>query len=183
MAKDGSIRGGARPNSGQKRKGLDEKKDNPNRVSNKKIKVLAFETADLVGMDMPPPSEYLSEKQQNGQEFIAGEIYNKTVAWLEKRNCALYIAPPSIEQYAMAMARWIQAEQCITRFGMLAKHPTTGNAIQSPYVAMSQAFSKQANAYWCQIMQLIRENCSVDFKNSATPHEDMMEKLLRARGG
>ena len=51
----------------------------------------------------------------------------------------------------MAISRWIQCEECITEYGFLAKHPTTGNAIPSPYVSMSQSFSKQANNLWFQI--------------------------------
>ena len=66
--------------------------------------------------------------------------------------------------------------------GFLAKHPTTGNAIPSPYVAMSQSFSKQANNLWYQIYQVVKENCSVEYKG-ATPHDDMMERLLSARRG
>jgi len=49
----------------------------------------------------------------------------------------------------MSVSRWIQCEECITEFGFLAKHPTTGNAIPSPYVAMSQSFMKHANNLWC----------------------------------
>ena len=70
----------------------------------------------------------------------------------------------------------------IREFGFLAKHPTTGNAIPSPYVAMSQSFSKQANNLWYQIYQVVKENCSVEYKG-ATPHDDMMERLLSARRG
>lgn len=50
-----------------------------------------------------------------------------------------------IEQYAMSVSRWIQCEEYITEFGFLAKHPTTGNAMPSPYVAMSQTYMKQVN--------------------------------------
>lgn len=82
----------------------------------------------------------------------------------------------------MAISRWIQCEECITEFGFLAKHPTTGNAIPSPYVAMSQSFAKLANNLWYQIYQVVRENCSSEFKG-ATPHDDMMERLLMARRG
>jgi hypothetical protein len=183
MSKDGTLRGGTRPRSGQKRKSVTEKVNDPNRVMRKKVEVLNFQTAALEGEDMPPPSEYLSAKQQNGQESLAADIYGKTVKWLEARNCAAYILPAQIEQYAMAAARWIQCESYVDRFGLLAKHPTTGNAIQSPYVAMSQTFSRQANSYWQQILQTIKENCSTEFKNAATPQDDVMERLLRSRGG
>ena len=82
----------------------------------------------------------------------------------------------------MAISRWIQCEECITEYGFLAKHPTTGNAIPSPYVAMSQSFGKQANNLWYQIFQVVRENCASDYKGK-TPHDDMMERLLNARRG
>lgn len=49
-------------------------------------------------------------------------------------------------------------------------------------MAMSQSFSKQANNLWYQIYQVVRENCSVEYKG-ATPHDDMMERLLTARRG
>ena len=110
------------------------------------------------------------------------EIYTETWQWLAERDCAHLIPKQILEQYAMAISRWIQCEECITEFGFLAKHPTTGNAIPSPYVAMSQSFSKQANNLWYQIYQVVKENCSVEFKG-ATPHDDMMERLLSARRG
>ena len=73
-------------------------------------------------------------------------------------------------------------EEAISENGFLAKHPTTGNAIPSPYVSMSQSFSKQANNLWFQIYQVVRENCSGEYKG-VTPHDDMMERLLNARRG
>ena len=42
--------------------------------------------------------------------------------------------------------------------------------------------AKQANNLWFQIYQVVRENCSAEYKG-ATPHDDMMEKLLSARRG
>ena len=64
----------------------------------------------------------------------------------------------------------------------MAKHPTTRNAIQSPYVSMSQSFSKPANNLWFQIYQVVRENFSTEYKQT-TPHYDLMERLLSARRG
>ena len=138
--------------------------------------------ADLTGQDMPPPKAYLAAKQKNGKDLIAVEIYTETWQWLAERDCAHLIPKQILEQYAMAISRWIQCEECITEYGFLAKHPTTGNAIPSPYVAMSQSFSKQANNLWYQIYQVVKENCSVEYKG-ATPHDDMMERLLSARRG
>lgn len=82
----------------------------------------------------------------------------------------------------MSVARWIQYEEAITEFGFLAKHPTTGNAIQSPYVAMSQNFMSQTNRLWMEIYQIVKENCASEY-SGATPMDDAMERLLRARKG
>jgi len=174
--------GGARPGAGQKKKALTDKllEGNPGR---RKLTVMEFDdTADLRGLDMPPPREFLSAQQKNGKELLAAEIYEATWHWLDARDCAKLVPAQVIEQYAVAISRWIQCEEAITEFGFLAKHPTTGNAIPSPYVAMSQSFGKQANNLWYQIYQTVRENCATEFKG-ATPHDDMMERLLSARRG
>ena len=131
---------------------------------------------------MPKPSEFLSAKQKDGSTLCAAEIYENVWKGLSDRGCATIISPQLIERFAMASARWIQCESLTSELGFLAKHPTTGNAIPSPYVSMSQSFSKQANNLWFQIYQVVRENCSTEYKG-ATPHEDMMERLLSARRG
>ena len=58
----------------------------------------------------------------------------------------------------MSEARWAQWEEAISEYGMLAKHPTTKNAIASPYVSMSQQYMKQVNQIWYQIFQIVKEN-------------------------
>lgn len=174
--------GGARIGAGKKKKPLADKilEGNPGK---RKLTVLAFsEPADLTGEDMPPPREYLAAVQKSGKALVGNEIYKTTWQWLSARGCAALIPAQLIEQYAMAVSRWMQCEEAITEYGFLAKHPTTGQAMQSPYVAMSQSFGKQANNLWYQIYQIVRENCSAEYKG-ATPHDDMMERLLTARKG
>ena len=183
MAKDGTMRGGPRVGGGRKAKPLVDKvaEGNPGK---RKLTVLDFtqSAVDLEGQAIPQPRAYLAATQKNGKDLLAPDIYEATWRWLYDRSCAHLVPAQILEQYAMAISRWIQCEECITEFGFLAKHPTTGNAIPSPYVAMSQSFSKQANNLWYQIYQVVRENCSVEFKG-ATPHDDMMERLLSARRG
>lgn len=140
------------------------------------------DVADLSGEAMPQPRKYLSSTQKNGKEIMAIDVYEKTWHWLNERGCAQLILSQLLGQYAMSISRWIQCEECITEFGFLAKHPTTGNAIPSPYVPMAQNFMKQSNNIWFQIYQVVRENCSQEFKG-ATPHDDVMERLLSARRG
>lgn len=170
--------------AGQKKKALSDKvlEGNPGR---RKLTIMDFTEADisdLEGQTMPQPRKYLSAPQKGGKALLASEIYESTWKWLNARGCAHLIPAQLIEQYAMAISRWIQCEECITEFGFLAKHPTTGNAIASHYVSMSQSFGKQANNLWYQIYQVVRENCSTEYKG-ANPHDDMMERLLTARRG
>jgi hypothetical protein len=174
--------GGARVGAGKKKKALADKllDGNPGK---RKLTILEFpDTAELDGQPMPPPRSYLAAKQKDGSQTLAVEVYEKTWSWLNERGCSQLVPAQLIEQYAVSVSRWIQCEKCITEFGFLAKHPTTGNAMPSPYVAMSQSFMKQANNIWYQIYQVVRENCTTEFKGS-TPHDDMMERLLSARKG
>lgn len=175
--------GGARIGAGRKKKALADNIADGN-PGKRKLTVLDF-TADaavLKGLPMPPPKAFLAAQQKGGKNLLAVSVYEETWNWLNERECARLVPAQIIEQYAMAISRWIQCEEYINEFGFLAKHPTTGNAIPSPYVAMSQSFSKQANNLWYQIYQVVRENCSVEYKG-ATPHDDMMERLLSARRG
>lgn len=182
MAKDGTNRGGARAGAGAKKKPLADKiaEGNPGR---RKLTVIDFQdTADLEGQPMPKPSAMLSATQKDGKTLVAAEVYEKTWTWLAERGCAALVSPQLLERYAMSVARWIQCEEAITEYGFLAKHPTTGNAIQSPYVAMSQNFMSQTNRLWMEIYQIVKENCSSEY-GGATPQDDVMERLLSAWKG
>ena len=138
--------------------------------------------AELEGQDMPKPSEFLSAKQKDGTELQAVEIYRNTWEWLSVRGCAAIISPQLIERFAMASARWIQCEMITSQLGFLAKHPTTGAAIQSPYVAIANTYMTQANRLWAEIFQIVRENCTSEY-TGANPQDDVMERLLNARKG
>jgi hypothetical protein len=183
MARDGTNRGGARVGAGAKRKPLSEKiaEGNPGK---RELTVIDFDnqSADLEGQPMPKPSRLLSAKQKDGKKLIAADIYKKTWEWLQERNCSALVSPDLLERYAMSAARWIQCEEAISEFGFLAKHPTTGNAIQSPYVAMSQNFMSQTNRLWMEIYQIVKDNCASEY-SGVTPMDDTMELLLRARKG
>lgn len=178
MAKDGTSRGGARVGAGRKRKPLADK------ISEGKVKTSKFDdpfnTAELTGEDMPPVKDYLKSKQKNGKDLVAEDIYKETWQWLRDKGCEKLVSPQLLEQYAMSVSRWIQCEEAISEFGFLAKHPTTGNAIASPYVAMSQTFMKQVNQVWYLIFQVVKENATGGY-GGATPQDDLMERLLRTR--
>ena len=180
MAKDGTMRGGPRPGQGRPKKALTDKIAD-GKADKAKVMVLP-EPVKFEGADVPPVKEYLKAEQKSGKDLCAEEVFKETWLWLKERGCDRYVNTQLIEQYAMAVSRWIQCEECISEYGFLAKHPTTGNAIASPYVSMSRDYMKQVNTAWYQIYQIVKENCSVDF-GGASPQDDVMERLLRARSG
>ena len=182
MAKDGTNRGGSRVGAGAKKKALSDKIAEGN-LGGRKLTVMEFsDTADLEGLEMPEPNKMLEAIQKDGKALVASEIYKSTWRWLNERSCAALISPQLLERYSMSVARWIQCEEAITEYGFLAKHPTTGNAIQSPYVAMGQNYMNQTNRLWLEIFQIVKESCTGDYKGS-NPQDDVMERLLSARKG
>lgn len=144
--------GGARPGAGRKKKALSEKiiDGNPGKAPLTKLQFGMKET-NMHGEDMPPVSEYLKQVTKNSQQNLAPQIYEETWRWLDERGCAIYVKKELIEQYALYMQRWIQCEEGINQYGLLAKHPTTQLPIASPYVNMGISFLKQANVLWLQM--------------------------------
>ena len=176
MGKDGTARGGVRIGQGRPRKPLVDKVK-----EGKADGALVLPTAgNLKGVDVPPVKEYLLAKQKSGTDMHAKEVYEDTYQWLNARGCETLVSSQLVEQYAMSVSRWIQCEEAISKYGFLAKHPTTGNPIASPYVAMAQSYMKQVNQVWWQIFQIVKENCSVEYEGR-NPMDDTMEMLLRIK--
>ena len=188
VAKDGTNRGGRRVRSGGKPDALADKI-----INGKSAKVMGLpyteldgsddlgEVSELEGNDMPNPSEYLSAMQRDGKPLGADIIFKETWEWLKNRGCEKFVNPRLLESYSQAFARFIQCEQAVTDYGLLGKHPTTGGAITSPFVTMSQSFQKQANVLWYEIFDIVKQNCTTAFVGN--PQDDMMERLLSARKG
>jgi hypothetical protein len=180
MARDGTARGSnVKVNAGRKPKALAEKIATGN-PGGRKLKVIDLpEGTALEGEDIPEPSAYIKTKQKAAGEFDAEHIYRYIYAWLKEKGCDKLVSKHMVEQYAMSVSRLIQCEEAISEYGFLSKHPTTGAACASPFVAMAQNYQKQVNTIWYQIFQVVRENCSADFNPN---DEDPMEMLLRSRG-
>ncbi|MCR5510371.1 MAG: P27 family phage terminase small subunit [Lachnospiraceae bacterium] len=175
MAKDGTNRGGARPGAGRKPKALSDK------IKDGQKATAMMNPAELEGVEMPPIREYLTEVQRDGTELCAKEIYEDTYRWLKNMKCENFVSRQLLEQYAMTMARYIHCEQTISKLGYIAKHPTTGAAISSPYVKMSLDYNRQGTILGNEIQQIVKENCPQEVLNN--PNEDVMEILLRTRKG
>lgn len=178
MAKDGTSRGGSRVGSGRKTKALSEKINQGSRA-----KVLSFpEPAEFRGEDAPPVKEFLKASQKSGVNLCAEDVFKSTFSWLKERGCEKFVNTQLIEQYSMSVSRWVQCETMISEYGFLGKHPTTGAAITSPYVTMSQTYLKQVNQCWYQIYQIVKDTCSAEYGGS-NPNDSLMEHLLTARKG
>lgn len=182
MAKDGSNRGGKRINQkGRPRKSPLEKLENGN-SSGRKLTVIDndLDPVDIEGVEMPPTKEWLSAIQRDGSVFGAAAIYQEVYKWLVKVKCENLVLPHLIEQFAVSQAMWENCSQMILKLGCIAKHPTTGAPIQSPYVTIHANYMKQANYAWMQIYQIVRENSSVDYRGP-NPRDDMMERILSGK--
>jgi hypothetical protein len=189
MAKDMTHRGGRRVRAGNKPEPLADKV-----AAGKEARILEpynfdpealltpdepDDVPDLFGEDMPEPSDYLSTRQKDGKPLGADKIYIETWKWLKDRRCEKLVNPRLIESYSQAFARYIQCEEAISTYGLLGKHPTTGGAISSPFVSMSQSFQKQANLIWYEIFDIVKQNSTTAFVTS--PQDELMETLLRSK--
>ena len=172
MAKDGTNRGGARTGAGRKKKPLAEKLQ-----EGRDATVLTMPEEDaLDGPEVEDIRHFLSGEQRMG-ELYGQAIWDQMAAWLRDRNCAHLVSPHLLEQYSMAMGRWIQLENLSSELGFISKHPTTGAAIASPFVTMAQGYLKQANLLFQQIFSIVSANCTQPVVGN--PQDDIMESLLR----
>ena len=174
MAKDGTNRGGARVGAGKKKQPLFDKITS-GKAENEKV---MLKPAKLDSKQVPKIKDFAKELQADGSSLQADSIFDETVQWLKERSCDQLVSRQLIEQYAVSAARWIHCESMVSHYGYISEHPTTGNAIASPYVSMSQSYLKEANCLWQQIFQIVKENCSEEY---GTQGEDMMEILLRRK--
>lgn len=169
MSKDGTNRGGARVGAGRKGRPLAQK------IQEGDAAMAMPAPTDIRGEDMPDIKEYLSDDQRIGTLY-AREVYEETWAWLRQRKCDHLISPQLLEQYSMAMGRYIQIERMVSEYGFISKHPTTGMAITSPFVSIAQNYLRQANVIWQQIYAIVQANSLVPVTDD--PQSGMMEKLL-----
>jgi hypothetical protein len=191
VAKDGTNRGGRRVRAGDKPLPLADKISHGKAakileaVDLKPESTLKAEAlnvpVDLFGEDMPIPSDYLSARQKDGKPLGADVLFKETLRWLKDRGCDKFVNPRLVEAYAQAFTRFIQCEEAISTWGLLGKHPTTGGAMASPFVQMSLSFQKQANLFWYEIFDIVKQNCTAAF--AGNPQDDIMEALLTGRKG
>lgn len=113
---------------------------------------------ELNPVEIPPVQNFLDSVQRDGSDLCAEDIYEQTMSWLRKHGCVDAVSRQIVEQYAMSVARWVHLEQMISKYGYIAKHPTTGAPMQSPYVTMAQVYAKQIIDIRAEINRLIKDS-------------------------
>lgn len=172
MAKDGTQRGGARIGAGKKPKPLEEKilegkAESDEKSSEKSAKI-----------EIKPPKKYLvAEQKMGGGKTYARQIYRETWEWVASHGCENFVTKQLVENYAQATARHIQCEELLSGYGLIGKHPTTGEPTASPFVKMSIDYLKQSSQLWYQIFAAVRDNSVRGV--TGNEQNDMMEGLLR----
>ena len=165
MAKDGTLRGGVRIGAGKKR----------NVDSN-----IIDGTADFdAKTKIKPPKKFLTAEQKDGGKLQAKKIYEETTQWIIAHGCETLIPKQLIEDYAQATARHIQCEEYLSEYGLIAKHPTTGEPIVSPFHKMNIENQKLASQLWYQIFTAVKENSPQGLVVESP--QDPMEKILQFR--
>lgn len=177
MAKDGTNRGGVRIGAGRKSKSIAEKILD-GQLDNHVAELETVDIEQFADFEPPPPKEYLSTEQKGGGHLLAEQVYRETYLWLKSVGCAGLVTKQLIENYSMAMARHIQCEEILSKFGLLAKHPTTGEPTTSPFVKISVDYLKQASQLWYQIYAIVKEN-NAKGQIGLTPQSETMDMLLR----
>lgn len=168
MNSKGNDRGGARQGSGPKvKKGV-------------AFKIVSTQEAAAEAAAKKPTPDYLRRRQLEGRaDLQAEEIQHKIDAWLIERGVRQHVPDHLVEMYSMALARYIQTEEEVSKTGFLAKHPTTGAPMTSPYVTMSIEYSKQVQAHWWQIYTTIKDATAGDENPQvlAAPTNSLMDLL------
>ena len=177
MAKDGTNRGGVRIGAGRKRKSLEEKFLD-GQLDSRIGEPENVDIKEFTDFEPPPPKDYLLAEQKGGGHLLSEQIYRETYRWLKSVGCAALVTRQMVENYSMVMARHIQCEEILSKFGLLAKHPTTGEPTTSPFVKMSVDYMKQASQLWYQIYAVVKEN-NAKGQIGLTPQSETMDMLLR----
>ena len=174
MAKDGTSRGGVRIGAGRKKKALADKILEGKGIEQE----LSLAPQDIKSVtEIPPPKDYLKDIQADKTTLLSEEIYNETYLWLKNYECEKIVPKELVEHYAQVSGRYIYCEEKLSKYGMLAKHPTTSEPIPSPFVRMSIDYLKQSHQIWYQMLQIVKENSVLSVTDKGI--NDTMEGLLR----
>lgn len=166
-------RGGARIGSGPKKRKSKKKK-----ILEEDIKVPKLSPIKIVAEKVPNPKDYMKARQRDGVPLGADAIYKDIYKWVAKYGCETKINNDLLEQYAMDRARWIQCQNAISQYGMIAAHPTTSLPTVSPYIQILEKIEKQMNAVYFLIERQVREQSGIIDIQSYSPSGIDFDDLL-----
>ncbi len=105
-------------------------------------------------MNDPTNDRFLNAPQKGGGTLNAGEIAEKTRQWLRSLGCEGKVSEHLIEQYAVAVSRWRQAEAQLSTYGLIAQK--NGTVCESPYITIAERYQKQSNDLLERINRIVR---------------------------
>lgn len=165
MAKDGTMRGGARAGAGRPRKDLQTKI-----LEGTAVLPVANPALSYLSVDTPDCDAFMSEKQKGKLTFDAQTYYNRVMNWLRDRSCDDVVSPLLVQQYAATYARWVQCQQAINRTGLVVSDGEESNI--NLYVKLEAQFAREAMQLWLQIQARVGE------RSVTAKVVDPMEALL-----
>jgi P27 family predicted phage terminase small subunit len=86
----------------------------------------------------------------------------------------------ALAAYCSAWARWVEAEEKIKEFGMVAKSPKSGYPIQNPYVSISNTSLDQMRKFAAEFGMTPSSRTKIRIESPATaadPFEEFMKGL------
>lgn len=123
----------------------------------------------------PEPKGYIFGEEKMG-ESCAPKVYQCVYEFLKAYKSEVAVPSQLVESYAQMVSRHIQCEKIISETGFLAKHPTTGEPVTTPFVKMSLDYLKAANQIWREIYSVVAEN---NTRGAVPNSKDIMENLLK----
>ena len=138
--------------------------------------ILTFTPKIAEKFEVPEPKEYISAEQKMGGEPCAPKVYQYVYELLKRYNSEVAVSAQLVESFSQTISRHIQCEQILSETGFLAKHPTTGEPVTSPFVKMSLDYLKAANQIWDRIYAVVKDS---NARGAVPSSKDMLDKLLR----
>lgn len=165
--------GGSRIGAGKKSKSLEKKI-----VQGKSAKFIPMNDFSDVKCDVPKSEDFMLLKPKDADEFDAKEIFDKTYKWLHTVGCDKLVPENLVTKYSWIYAKWKYCETKIVQQGEVVICKANGGDMINPYQKYVDMYSKQMDAVWTLIYQIVRENAAEDFNNMS---DDPMEKMLRGK--
>ncbi|GHV27293.1 hypothetical protein FACS18948_4420 [Clostridia bacterium] len=167
-------RGGARQNSGRKKKPLADKllEGNP---GHRTIQTIQFDGIPLESELQAPSFLSLASKETADNFPTAADLFNDLTAWLQGTGCLHLISPTLIEDFCLNRRAYFECEYMNKRLGRIA------GGRRSPYVDMAALYAGLMRTAWDRMWSIISQNSEKSYNSHSSFGIDIMEQLLSRR--